>query len=145
MNRATARSMVCRAMCWALWLACVSVAMAQQPETVAGRGRLAWQVHGCFACHGYGGIGRYNLADSRSGTLVNEQVFIGYLRGRGELNPAVPTQSMPHYPAASLTDSVASDIYHYIKTLTDTPPQVDADPVLNRILEGARGAGAAAR
>ena len=124
----------------ALLAAAVSaVAMAEGGGDV-GRGRQAYFDYACYACHGYGGIGRRNIANRASGVLVNEEVFLLYLRARGDQNPSQSTQTMPHYPASSLPDETARDIYAYILTLEDDPPPVDEIPALREILEAA-GAG----
>ena len=100
------------------------------------RGKKLYYDHGCYACHGYNGIGRHNIANNASGIMVNEQVFIIYLRARANQNPQFPTQTMPNYSEASLSDEAARDIYAYIKTLVDDPPDVDNIPALKAILEG---------
>jgi lipase chaperone LimK len=69
--------------------------------------------------------------------LVSEQVFLIYLRARGEQNPAFSTQTMPHYPESSLSDEDARDIYAYILTFVDEPPAVDDIPALRTIVEDA--------
>ena len=70
--------------------------------------------------------------------FVNEQVFLLYLRARGDQNPRFPTQTMPHYPASSLPDEDALDIYAYIMTMVDEPPAVEDIPALQSILDDAK-------
>ena len=101
------------------------------------RGKQAYYDYACYACHGYGGIGRRNIANNSSGVLVNEQVFILYLRARADQNPEFSTQTMPHYPASSLPDDDARDIYAFIRTLEDEPPPVEDIPALQGILDAA--------
>jgi cytochrome c len=116
--------------------AAVSGVMAQEsgdPE----RGKQAYYDHACYACHGYQGIGRRNIANRESGVLVNEQVFLLYLRARGDQNPEFSTQTMPHYPESSLPDDAARDIYAYILTFVDEPPAVEDIPALRGIVEDA--------
>jgi len=115
----------------------VTIAMAQGTGD-AGRGKQAYFDYACYACHGYGGIGRRNIANRGSGVLVNEQVFLLYLRARGDENPTFSTQTMPHYPASSLPDDVARDIYAYILTFDDNPPEVEDIPALKGILDDAK-------
>ena len=114
-----------------------SIAIAQGTGD-AERGKQAYFDYACYACHGYGGIGRRNIANRASGVLVNEQVFLLYLRARGDQNPEFSTQTMPHYPASSLPDDVARDIYAYILTFDDNPPEVDDIPALKSILDDAK-------
>lgn len=114
-----------------------SLAIAQASGD-AERGKQAYYDYACYACHGYGGIGRHNIANQSSGVMVNEQVFLLYLRARGDQNPRFPTQTMPHYPASSLPDEDALDIYAYIMTLVDDPPAVEDIPALQGILDDAR-------
>ncbi len=104
----------------------------------AERGKQAYFDYACYACHGYGGIGRHDIANQSSGVMVNEQVFLLYLRARGDQNPRFPTQTMPHYPASSLSDEDALDIYAYIMTFIDEPPAVEDIPAMQAILEDAK-------
>ena len=117
--------------------AVVPMALAQD-DGDAERGKQAYYDYACYACHGYGGIGRHDIANQSSGVFVNEQVFLLYLRARGDQNPRFPTQTMPHYPASSLPDEVALDIYAYIMTLVDDPPAVEDIPALKTILDDAK-------
>ena len=116
-------------------------AVAQEPLKSpigdAESGKRLYYDYACYACHGFQGIGRRNLANDASGVMVNEQVFLSYLRGRADQNPLFPTQSMPNYPESSLPDDEALAIYAYIKTFEDNPPEIEDIPVLNDILEGA--------
>ncbi|MDG2375513.1 MAG: c-type cytochrome [Woeseiaceae bacterium] len=118
-------------------LVVTSVAIAQATGD-AERGKQAYYDYACYGCHGYGGIGRHDIANQSSGVMVNEQVFLLYLRARGDQNPAFSTQTMPHYPASSLSDKDALDIYAYIMTLVDYPPQVEDIPALQGILDDAK-------
>lgn len=115
-------------------------AVAAAQETASGdpeHGKTLYYEHGCYACHGYQGIGRRNLANGVSGVLASEQVFLTYLRARADLNPMLPVQTMPNYPATSLPDDDALDIYAYVTTFRDDPPEVDDIPALKAILEAA--------
>ena len=118
-------------------MACTSLAIGQASGD-SERGKQAYYDYACHACHGYGGIGRHNIANQSSGVFVNEQVFILYLRARGDQNPRFPTQTMPHYPASSLSDEDALDIYAYIMTFVDDPPEVEDIPALQTILNDAK-------
>jgi cytochrome c553 len=118
-------------------LVATSVVIAQATGD-AERGKQAYYDYACYGCHGYGGIGRHDIANQSSGVMVNEQVFLLYLRARGNQNPAFSTQTMPHYPASSLSDEDALDIYAYIMTLVDDPPPVEDIPALQGILDDAK-------
>lgn len=104
----------------------------------AERGKQAYYDYACYGCHGYQGIGRRNIANRASGVLVTEDVFLIYLRARGEQNPEFSTQTMPHYPASSLSDEDARDIYAYILTFVDEPPAVEDIPALQDIVDDAQ-------
>ncbi len=125
-------------------VALVSVCSVLLVATAAGQdsgdtdnGKQLYFDHACYSCHGYGGIGRRNIANNASGILVSEEVFITYLRARADQNPQFPTQTMPNYAASSLSDDDARDIYAFIRTLKDDPPEVDDIPALKGILEDA--------
>lgn len=104
----------------------------------AGKGEQLYYDYGCYGCHGFGGIGRKNLANDVSGIMFSEEVFLAYLRARSELNPLFPTQNMPNYPADSLPDDKAKDIYAFIRTFKDDPPEVEDIPTLKAILDAAQ-------
>lgn len=104
----------------------------------AGNGSQLYYDYGCYGCHGFNGIGRKNLANNVSGIMFSEEVFLPYLRARADLNPLFPTQNMPNYPADSLSDEDAKDIYAYIRTFEDDPPEVEDIPALKAILDGAQ-------
>ncbi len=109
-------------------------------ERVAGnaeKGKQPYYDHGCYACHGYRGIGKHNIANDVSGIMMNESVFLIFLRARSELNPPLPFQGMPHYPESSLPDAEALDIYAYIKTFSDDPPSADSNATLQEIIRSA--------
>lgn len=103
----------------------------------AKKGTQLYYDYGCYSCHGFNGIGRQNLANDVSGIMFNETVFLTYLRARAEMNPLFPTQSMPNYSADSLSDEDAKNIYAYIRTFKDEPPEVEDIPALKAILEDA--------
>ena len=101
------------------------------------RGKTLYYDHGCFACHGYNGIGKHNIANDVSGIMTNEEIYLIFLRARSELNPPLPSQKMPHYPKASLPDREALDIFAYIKTFKDNPPSAKDARALSAIIEAA--------
>jgi len=104
----------------------------------AENGKQLYYDHGCYGCHGFSGIGRKNLANDVSGIMFSEEVFLAYLRARADMNPLFPTQNMPNYPADSLPDDSAKDIYAFIRTFKDDPPEVEDIPALKAILDAAQ-------
>ena len=94
--------------------------------------------HGCYSCHGYGGIGRRQLANDASAFLQDEVVFTTYLRLRANVESAGPSNSMPTYSAEVLSDRDAEDLFAYIRTLTDDPPVLEDIPVMMEILDAAQ-------
>ncbi len=102
------------------------------------RGAQYYYDYGCYGCHGFSGIGRKNLANDVSGIMFSEDVFLVYLRARADLNPLFPTQNMPNYPESSLSNEKAKDIYAYIRTFKDEPPEVEDIPALKAILDAAQ-------
>jgi mono/diheme cytochrome c family protein len=93
--------------------------------------------HGCYGCHGFSGYGRKDLNHTGSPILVNEDVFIAFLRGRADMAPIFPVTDMPNYPANSLSDTQAHDLYAYIRSMPATTVEVGDIPVLRNILEEA--------
>jgi mono/diheme cytochrome c family protein len=104
----------------------------------ADKGADVFYDHGCYSCHGYEGLGRTPLVNNVSGIMVNEAVFINFLRQRAELNPTLPANSMPNYGVNALSDEEAQDVYAYVKTLTDNPPETKDIPTFVTILEAAK-------
>ncbi|MBJ89933.1 MAG: hypothetical protein CMO98_08760 [Woeseia sp.] len=125
---------------WALILVIAILFTTMEISQASGdpdRGKQLYYDHSCYACHGYNGIGRRSLANNASGLMINEEIFIIYLRARADQNPQFPTQTMPNYDESSLPDSEARDIYAYIRTLIDQPPPVAEIPALQGILDDA--------
>lgn len=69
--------------------------------------------------------------------MTSEELFIMFLRLRADLNPLTPTNSMPNYSEAVISDKQAKDIYAYMKTFKDNPPEIEDIPVLKEILDNA--------
>ncbi len=104
----------------------------------AENGKQAYYDYGCYGCHGFNGIGRHNLANDVSGIMSNEALYLTFLRARADQNPLFPTQSMPNYAKESLSDEDALDIYAYIRSFKDDPPEVEDIPALKAILDAAK-------
>ena len=93
----------------------------------------------CYSCHGYNGATpRRPLTNGVSGIMVSEEVFLTFLRLRGDMNPDLATNTMPNYAESTLSDDQARDIYAYIKTFRDDPPEVADDPLMQQILDAAK-------
>ncbi|MDH4109380.1 MAG: cytochrome c [Gammaproteobacteria bacterium] len=101
----------------------------------AERGAVVYYEHGCYGCHGFGGAGRTPLVNGVSGMLVSEDVFLAFLRQREDQNPVLPANSMPNYGVYALSDDDALAVYAYVRTLVDTPPEIDEIPAFLTILE----------
>ena len=69
--------------------------------------------------------------------MTSEELFIIFLRLRADLNPMTPTNSMPNYSESVISDKEAKDIYAYMKTFKDDPPEIENIPVLKEILDNA--------
>lgn len=104
-----------------------------------GNGKIVYYEQGCYSCHGYNGTGRRPLANDLSGIMASEQVFLTYLRLRADVAPLSPSNSMPNYSVEVLSDSDAIDVYAYIKTFIDDPPEVEDIPAFKEILSSAEG------
>ncbi len=104
----------------------------------AQKGAQLYYDHGCYGCHGYSGIGKKNLANDVSGIMFSEDVFLAYLRARADQNPVFPNSGMPNYSVNSLSDDSAKDIYAYIRTFKDDPPEMEDIPALKAILDDAK-------
>ncbi len=105
------------------------------------KGATVYHEHGCYSCHGYNGTGRTPLANNVSGILVNETVFVAFLRQRADRNPILPDNSMPSFGVSTLSVEQALDVYAYIKSMVDNPPEVDDIPTFVTILDAAKAAG----
>jgi mono/diheme cytochrome c family protein len=118
-----------------------STVLTAAPAAINGNadaGKALYYNHGCYACHGYNGIGKHNIANDVSGIMMSESVYLIFLRARSELNPPLPTQRMPHYPKTSLPDQQALDIYAYIRTFKDTPPTAQENATMRAIINSAQ-------
>ena len=95
----------------------------------------------CYSCHGYNATMRVPLVGDASGIMSSEAIFLNYLRLRAEQNPTNPKNSMPNYSADTLSDEQARDIYAYIVSLVDDPPEVADNPIMQEMLEAAKARG----
>ncbi len=94
----------------------VSPALAQQPSEPTGNvasGEKHFIADGCWQCHGVGGNGAALTGPRLSRTALPYDAFVHQLRQ--------PASEMPPYEAAIVSDSVAADIYAYLKSLPASP------------------------
>ena len=102
----------------------------------AVEGKKLYYEYSCYACHGYNGeTGRAFVGNW--GNLQTEAGFIAFLRLRGDRASATPATSMPNFPANTLSDKKAKDIYAYIRTFKSNSPEVKDIPTLNAIVSAA--------
>ena len=111
-----------------LFLMLCGVADAQD----VSKGEQLYQDYLCYSCHGYNGTSPIRpLANDLSGIMSNEDLFLSFLRLRTDVNPANATRAMPNYSEAALSDDKAREIYAYVKTFVDDPPEVADDPLMH--------------
>jgi|GEM_PF-504665 len=103
----------------------------------ATAGKQLYFEYSCYACHGYNGETGARPFVGAWGNLATEAGFIAFLRARADQAPGRPSTSMPHYPASSLSDQQAKDIYAYIRTFKSNAPELKDIPTLNAILAAA--------
>jgi mono/diheme cytochrome c family protein len=104
----------------------------------ASAGKAFYYSYGCYACHSYNGETGARPFVGRWGHLATEQEFITFLRGRANLAPVTPAQTMPNFAEATLSDKQAKDIYAYIRTFKNEAPPLKDIPTLNAIVEAAK-------
>ena len=114
---------------------CFSLLFTKVLSEDSSEGEKLYLSHGCYSCHGYNGTGRYPLANDISGIMTNEELFTMFLRLRADLNPVSPSNSMPNYSKNVIDDSEAKQIYAYIKTFKDNPPQLEEIPIFKEMLD----------
>ena len=114
---------------------CFSLLFTKALSEDSSEGEKLYLSHGCYSCHGYNGTGRYPLANDISGIMTSEELFTIFLRLRANLNPVSPSNSMPNYSENVIDDSEAKQIYAYIKTFKDSPPQLEEIPIFKEMLD----------
>jgi len=117
------------------YAACFSLLFTKALSEDSSEGEKLYLSHGCYSCHGYNGTGRYPLANDISGIMTSEELFTIFLRLRANLNPVSPSNSMPNYSKNVINDSEAKQIYAYIKTFKDSPPQLEEIPIFKEMLD----------
>ena len=111
---------------------------AQDISGDAQQGAELYYDFACYSCHGYNATMRVPLVGDASGIMSSEAIFLNYLRLRAEQNPTNPKNSMPNYSADTLSDAQARDIYAYIISLVDDPPEVADNRIMQEMLEAAK-------
>jgi mono/diheme cytochrome c family protein len=102
-------------------------------------GKKLYYDHACYSCHGFNGeTGARAFVPNWPANLATERSFIAFLRGRANVAPVQPSTSMPNYPAESLNDAQAKDIYAYIRSFKSAPPPIEKIPVMSQIIAAAK-------
>ncbi len=114
---------------------------AQDPARDSERGAELFYEFACYGCHGYNATMRVPLIDDASGIMNSEALFLSYLRLRADQNPINPKNAMPNYSADTLSDDQARDIYAYIRSIDDDPPEVADNPIMQDMLDAAKARG----
>ena len=112
-----------------------------QAQKISGDVEIGEQLfynYACYSCHGYNATMRVPLVGDASGIMSGESVFLTYLRLRADQNPTNPKNSMPNYSENTLSDAQALDIYAYIKSLKDDPPEVEDIQVMREMLDAVK-------
>jgi len=123
----------------AVALPLLNIASGKTPRAAdAARGKQLYYKHGCYGCHGFGGeTGVRRLVGSPM--LVQPETFIAYLRLRADQQPLVPSTKMPSFPASSLSDADALDIYAYVRSFVLHAPDPKGIDAFQKTLESAQG------
>jgi mono/diheme cytochrome c family protein len=104
----------------------------------AAAGKKLYYDHACYSCHGFNGeTGARPFVPNWPANMATERSFIAFLRGRANVSPVQPSTAMPNYPAESLSDAQAKDVYAFIRSFKSTQLPVEKNPVLSQILSAA--------
>lgn len=87
----------------------VASAQSAAPTGNVERGHKLYNVDGCYQCHGYVGQGGGPAGPGVAKTKLPFDAFLRQLRR--------PSNQMPPYEAAILSEQDAADIYAYILTM----------------------------
>jgi ubiquinol-cytochrome c reductase cytochrome c subunit len=100
-------------------LASISLASANAPN-----GKRIYNNYGCYQCHGTEGQGSSQTAGPRIGPpAISIAAFAGAIRQ--------PTNQMPPYTPAVLSDSDIADMYVFLRAIPMPPPAASI-PLLNQ-------------
>jgi mono/diheme cytochrome c family protein len=119
-------------------LALMAPAAGQTPIAAeAARGQQLYFRHGCYGCHGFNGeTGAQRLTGSP--ILEKPETFIAYLRLRADLRPLLPSTSMPSFPASTLSDADALELYAYVRSFVLHAPDPQGIEAFQKILQSAK-------
>ena len=94
------------------------------PKGDAATGKTVFLADGCYECHGRVGQGgaMNGPVPSLAKTKLPYAAFVGQLRN--------PSNDMPPYPVALLSDQQVADIFAYLQSLSGPRPVSDL-PILN--------------
>jgi mono/diheme cytochrome c family protein len=102
-------------------------------------GKKLYYDHACYSCHGFNGeTGARPFVPNWPANLATERSFTAFLRGRANVAPVQPSTAMPNYPAESLNDAQARDLYAFIRSFKSAQPPLEKIPVMNQILAAAK-------
>ena len=105
-----------------------ALAGAASAQDVA-RGKALFYNNTCYGFHGFNGqTGARNLVGTGSPILATPESFTAFLRGRAAFAPMIPSTAMPTFPAGTISDAQARDIYAYIRTFQLDSPDVKDIP-----------------
>ena len=124
-----------------LMLGLLQQAVAQDVAGNAEQGKQLYYNFSCYSCHGFNATMRVPLVGDASGIMTSEQLFLSYLRLRADQNPTNPANRMPNYGVSSLSDVQALDIYAYIKSIDDDPPELADVALMQEMLDAAKARG----
>ena len=112
---------------------------AADPDSQSGdpaRGKQLYYAHGCYGCHGFNGeTGARNLVGTGSAIVQDRNTFIAFLRLRANVTPMVPSAAMPSFPATTLSDAQARDIFAYVRTFVLHSPDPRQISTLQKIID----------
>lgn len=123
-----------------LFLLLASVATAQLRHSEdAMRGKQLYYLHGCYGCHGFNGeTGARRLVGTGSPIIEKPEIFIAFLRARADAAPMLPSEKMPSFSKAALSDADAQDIFAYVHGFVLNAPDPSGIPAFQSIIDSAR-------
>jgi mono/diheme cytochrome c family protein len=122
--RARSRLLTAAGLAATLGLAPPALAQEQAPPGDAGAGKRVYLADGCFECHGRVGQGGAFLGPAP----VLAQTELPFDAFKQQLRD--PSNNMPPYAAAVLSDGDLTDIYAYLRSLPGRPEPKDLPAIL---------------
>lgn len=105
---------------WVLVLTGVLGYGIQGSNAQESAGQSAYEIYGCFQCHGYVGQGSFAGLRLAPNPMPYED-FVDVVRR--------PYNVMPAYSPKVLSDQTMAEIYAYLESIPEPPP-LDAIPLL---------------